>query len=214
MGTYKNGVLGPFSGKIGTVIGSTWNGIEYMRSLPKASKKAATDLQRINRAKFALVTSFLGPIIALLVMGYKSIAVGKTGFNIASSHLILEGITGEYPDFAINYAKLVFSKGALEGVWNASAASSRAGQIEISWNDNSDSGTAKPTDKLVALIYNPVKSKFVYSLENGAARSAGSDIIMIPAQFTGDTVQLWIAFMSSDKTSFSTSMRIGEIEVS
>ena len=111
MGTYKKGVLGPFSGKIGTVIGSTWNGIEYMRSLPKASTKAASDLQLINRAKFGLVNGFLGPIIALLVMGYKSIAVGKTGFNMAASHLISEGITGVYPDFAINYAKVVFSRG-------------------------------------------------------------------------------------------------------
>jgi len=213
MGTYKKGVLGPFSGKIGTVIGSTWNGIEYMRSLPKASTKAATDSQLINRAKFGLVNGFLGPIIALLVMGYKSIAVGKTGFNMAASHLISEGITGVYPDFAINYAKVVFSRGGLEGVWNAAAASSLAGQIEISWDDNSGFGTAKPADKLVALIYNPAKSKFVYTLENGALRSAGSDIISMPAQFAGDTVQVWIAFMSSDKTSFSTSMYVGEIEV-
>ncbi len=214
MGTYKKGVLGPFSGKIGTVIGSTWNGIEYMRSLPKASTKAATDLQLITRAKFGFANGFLGPIVGLLNLGFKAVAIGKTGFNMASSHLISEGITGVYPDFVINYAKVLFSKGALEGVWSVAAVSSLTGQIEITWEDNSGSGTAKATDKLVALVYNPAKSKFVYTLENGATRSAGADILAMPAQFAGDTVQLWIAFMSSDKTSFSTSMHVGEIEVS
>jgi hypothetical protein len=213
MGTYKKGVLGPFSGKVGTVIGSTWNGIEYMRSLPKASTKAATDLQLTQRTKFGFANGFLGPISSLLNQGFKSQAVGKTGFNMASSHLISECITGVYPDFDIDYAKVLFSKGALEGAWSAGVTSSLVGQIELNWDDNSGFGTAKPTDKMVALIYNPAKSKFVYTLENGAVRSAGSDIISMPAQFAGDTVHVWIAFMKSDKTSFSTSIYVGEIEL-
>lgn len=214
MGRYKKGVLGPFSGKIGTVVGSTWNGIEYMRSLPKASTKAATDLQLINRAKFGLANGFLGPIGSLLNLGFKSAAVGKTGFNLASSHLISEGITGVYPDFEIDYAKVLFSKGALEGVWSVSAVSDPSGAIEVSWDDNSGLGTAKPTDKLVVLIYNPAKSRFVYTLENGAVRSAGTDLITVPAHFAGDTVHVWLAFMSSDKNAFSTSMYVGEIVIS
>jgi len=34
MGTIKKGILGGFSGKVGTVIGGVWKGIEYMRSIP------------------------------------------------------------------------------------------------------------------------------------------------------------------------------------
>ena len=32
MGKIKQGILGGFKGKVGTVIGSSWNGISYMRS--------------------------------------------------------------------------------------------------------------------------------------------------------------------------------------
>jgi hypothetical protein len=32
MGTIKQGILGGFSGKVGTVIGASWKGINYMRS--------------------------------------------------------------------------------------------------------------------------------------------------------------------------------------
>lgn len=62
METYKKGVLGPFSGKIGTLIGSTWNGMEDKRSLPKAFTKAATHLQHMQRAKFGFANGFPGPI--------------------------------------------------------------------------------------------------------------------------------------------------------
>ena len=31
MGTIKQGILGGFSGKVGTVVGSSWKGISYMR---------------------------------------------------------------------------------------------------------------------------------------------------------------------------------------
>ncbi len=32
MGTISKGILGGFSGTVGTVIGGSWKGIEYMRS--------------------------------------------------------------------------------------------------------------------------------------------------------------------------------------
>ena len=32
MGTISKGILGGFSGKVGTVIGGNWKGIDYMRS--------------------------------------------------------------------------------------------------------------------------------------------------------------------------------------
>ena len=33
MGTIKQGILGGFSGKVGTVVGSTWKSVHYMRAL-------------------------------------------------------------------------------------------------------------------------------------------------------------------------------------
>jgi hypothetical protein len=32
MGTINKGILGGFSGKVGTVVGGTWKGIDYMCS--------------------------------------------------------------------------------------------------------------------------------------------------------------------------------------
>jgi len=214
MGKYKKGILGPFSGKVGTVVGSTWNGIDYMRSLPRPSTKAPTDLQTIHRAKFGLVTGFLKPMSGLVNLGYKSQASGMTGYNVATSDMMAAAVTGVYPDFLLDYTKVLFSKGSLTGVYSVVATSGTPGEIGLTWADNTGSGTAKATDKAVVLIYNPARSAFVYNLNNGAERSAAADTIVLPAEFSGDTVQVWIAFMTPDRKTFSTSIHAGEIVVS
>lgn len=213
MGTYKKGILGSFSGKVGTVVGSSWNGIEYMRSLPKPSTKAPTDLQLQQRIKLALAAGFLRPISSLVNLGYKSLAVKKSGYNVATAQVIAEAITGTYPEFEIDYSKVLFSKGNLTGPWNAVSSSVMPAVLNITWTDNSGSGTAKATDKAVLLVYNQYKSQFVFITDTGAERSSGSDTLALPSIFSGDTVEVWIAFISADKKTISTSIHAGQVVV-
>lgn len=66
MGTYNKGILGPFRGKVGSVIGYSWRGKDLMRGLPKESTSEATDAQLEQRAKFRTVIKFLTPAPARL----------------------------------------------------------------------------------------------------------------------------------------------------
>ena len=45
MGTIKKGILGGFSGIVGTVVGANWRGMDIMRSRPKARDGTPTPLQ-------------------------------------------------------------------------------------------------------------------------------------------------------------------------
>ena len=94
MGRYTKGILGPFNGKIGTVIGSTWKGIDYMRSLPKPSSKAPSQAQLEQRLKFAMGVGFLKPISSLINQGFKSVEQGNTGFNVAVAYTVKNAVTG------------------------------------------------------------------------------------------------------------------------
>ncbi len=40
MGKIKQGILGGFRGKVGTVIGASWNGISYMRDATRLLQRA------------------------------------------------------------------------------------------------------------------------------------------------------------------------------
>ena len=59
MGTYKQGILGSFSGKVGNVVGSSWCSTAYMRSLPKAVRNPKTQKQMEVRNKFSATVNML-----------------------------------------------------------------------------------------------------------------------------------------------------------
>ena len=52
MGKIKQGILGGFSGKVGTVVGSYWNGIFYMKGLPQSYKKGRSSSQKMQQGYF------------------------------------------------------------------------------------------------------------------------------------------------------------------
>lgn len=62
MATLNKGILGGFSGKVGTVVGANWRGLDIIRSRPKISKRNPTEKQLEQQMKFKLAISFLQPL--------------------------------------------------------------------------------------------------------------------------------------------------------
>ena len=104
MGTFQKGILGGFSGKVGTVIGGNWKGIDYMRSKGSNGNKNPTLPQLSQQLKFALCIRFLQTMSGLVELGFKNFAVQKTGINSALSYLLQNAVTGVYPTFNIVFS--------------------------------------------------------------------------------------------------------------
>jgi hypothetical protein len=141
MGTIKQGILGGFSGKVGTVIGSSWKGISYMRGQAQHVKNPRTAGQVNQRLKFNLALNFLQPNVPYIRIGYKSLAAKQTEFNAAMSYIVKNAITGASPNCALDYTKVMVSQGGLtqvtDGAVNWTAAQSK---LTFSWTDNSGVG--------------------------------------------------------------------------
>ncbi|MBC7418344.1 MAG: hypothetical protein H7325_09335 [Pedobacter sp.] len=212
MATIKKGILGGFSGKVGTVIGGNWRGVDYMRSLPKVSTKPATALQAEQRLKFATVIAFLKPISALITKGYQSVTGARTPLNAAVSYHIKKAIAGVAPEFTIDPSKVVFSQGDIAGAWAPQVESTVPASIVFGWQDNTGTGLAEGDDQAILLVYNAAKEQYV-SLENAALRSAGQVNLILPASFTGDEVNCWMSFSSSDGKRMATSVYISSVTV-
>ena len=105
MGKISQGILGGFSGKVGSVVGANWKGINYMRSKAVSVANPRTEGQVKQRTKFSVTLNFLQPITDFLRVGYKMYAIKKTAFNAAMSYFINNAITGESPDFSIDPSK-------------------------------------------------------------------------------------------------------------
>ena len=62
MAIISKGILGAYYGKVGEVVGSSWRGINYVKSLPRKIKRTASEKALNQRAKFAMVAGFLKPL--------------------------------------------------------------------------------------------------------------------------------------------------------
>ena len=196
MGTIKKGILGGFSGKVGTVVGGSWKGISYMRSLPQKVKNPRTAGQVSQRSKFAITMYYLKPMTAFLRTGWKLYAHRQSPINAAMSYALANAITGAYPDYEIDPSKVIVSRGSLATAVNANA-NDAGGSIDISWDDNSNVSNAKQTDKALIAIANPTKGEAV-TITAGEERMTGYQNTVIPADWSGDEVQVYLGFISED----------------
>ena len=212
MGKIKKGILGGFSGKVGTVVGSSWKGIAYMRSLAQSVRNPRTEPQLRQRGKFAITVAFLKPMTGLLRIGWKQYAHRQSPFNAATSYTIANAITGAHPNFSIDPSKVLISRGTLTPAANASAASGASGTIAFTWDDNSGSSTAKQSDKALLAVVNPDKSEAVFDTA-GAARSAGTQNITAPGDWVGETVIAYMGFISEDGKEVANSVHLGAVTV-
>jgi hypothetical protein len=211
MGTIKKGILGGFSGKVGTVVGGSWKGISYMRSLPQHVKNPRTEGQVSQRTKFALVLGLLKPMTAFLRTGWKLYAHRQSPFNAATSYTLANAITGTYPDYAIDPSKVLVSRGALIPAANGTAAAS-GGSIEFSWDDNSGVGSAKQTDRALIAIVNSAKGEAITDTA-GEERTEGAQTVIVPVDWSGDSVEVYLGFISEDKKEVVNSVYLGSIDI-
>ncbi len=208
MGTIKQGILGGFSGKVGTVIGGSWKGIAYMRSQAQSVKNPRTEAQMEQRSKFALTLAFLKPITNYIRTGYKTYANKQTAFNAAMSYICKNAIAGTYPDYSLDYQSVLVSRGSLTPAENATATAI-AGKIQFSWTDNSGVSDALATDLAMPLIFNNDTKEAIFNT-SAATRADSSVEINVPADWVGNEVEPYIAFISADGKNVSNSVYLGD----
>lgn len=207
MGTIKQGILGGFSGKVGTVVGSSWKGISYMRGRAQSVKNPRTEGQMEQRSKFALALDFLKPITAFIRIGYKVYANKQTAFNAAMSYIVKNAISGAFPNYSLDHSLALVSRGSLTQPLNANAAMG-AGKVTVSWTDNSGQGDAQATDVAMPLAFNVDKGEAVFNTA-AATRADQHAELNFPADWVGDTVEIYVGFVSADGVSVTNSLYLG-----
>ena len=196
MGKLLHGINGPFSGKVGPVVGYMLGNQAVIRSLPSSSKKPLTPKQLHQRRKFALMNDFLGQLTFLLNITYAHIAVNMTGSNKAFSYNVMNATRGFYPDLSIDYSMVMLGRGDLPNVKTANTVPLPEGKLEFSWTDNSGTGKAKATDKAFAAVYNEELNDWEYDLN---LSTRGEGICVLDATLLkGKPVHGYLGFITED----------------
>ena len=211
MGTFIKGILGGFSGTVGSVIGGNWKGIDYMRSKSNRRKQRPTEQQQAQQIKFGLIMRFLQPMAALLNITFHDFAVKMTGINNAFKYTFEKAVTGVFPAFSIDYSKALVSRGKLPNAMAPAVTVGAASMLTFSWVDNSGVGLARAADQAVIVAYCPELQQAVYTTAGGSRDGLTAELNLLP--FSGLPVHTWIGFLSPGGL-VSNSIYTGEVTVS
>lgn len=211
MAIIKNGILGGFSGKVGTVVGAAWRDIEVMRALAKPGNRPASPGELLQRAKMATVSSFLQPMRDLLEVGFRDFAKKKDGTNAAQSHVMKNALVVKDHDVCIMCEEVLVTRGDLPNVKVAVAGPSEKGVIHFSWEDNSGLGKAGGADKAILVVRPSGLKACAYTLDGGF-RHDGEASFRADA-FSGYEVYTWLGFLSKDGKDITNSVFTGRFAV-
>lgn len=198
MGVIKRGILGGFSGKVANIVGSSWKGIAYMKSLPLSVANPRTAAQVAQRDKFAQSVAFAKVILVPYIKPlWDRFAQQESGYNAwISSNIDRFDATG-----LVDFPNLTVSEGTLTPVDNPSAQANN-GQVAAptAWDDNSGTGTALATDEIYVLGYNETKSEIgiYFSISD---RANGNAIVEFETPFdNNDIMHFWYGARRADGT--------------
>jgi hypothetical protein len=211
MATYEDGINGPFKGKVGTVVSYQWRGIWVMRSRPKRSTKKRSLKQLANQQRMSVTLELLKKMVSFIRKGYhlEGEKNRMSAFNAAMSYNKKNAIKGEYPNLSIDYEKVRFAQGELEGPDDLKVKRFED-RIEFTWNpvlmDNGE-----PDDQAMVLLLPKEKNMDLGEL-SGVQRKAGKQTIFLePDPLKDYTYHAYFAFISDDRGKVSNSVYMGII---
>lgn len=193
MARISKGILGGFSGKVGTVVGANFRGKDIIRSVPKKSDRKPTEAQALQQAKFKLVIQFLQPLKVIQTKYFGQSSGVKSKVNLAASYMLENAIlvVAEIPQLIFN--KILITKGELAGFQNPDVTPAAGRVLDFTWEDNSLQGNAKATDVANVVCYNEVLNEFQIFYA-AATRADGAAQVTLPPYYGGLDVHVWIYY--------------------
>ena len=200
------------SGTIGDRVYSSWNGISYSRSKPVSVKNPRTPGQLTQRAKFITVIKFIKPLKEILTIGFQSKTKKMSAFNYAMSFMYKNALTGAYPDFSIDYPRVLLSMGDLKKAIEPKITLISPCTIEFTWQFDAWLNNCYADDKAMIIVYNTEKHETIIHMDGNPRVSMGQQV-ELPASFAGDEVVCYLAFRDFYGKKVSNSQFLGRLKI-
>lgn len=213
MGKLNLGILGGFSGTVGTVIGSgNRKGDDIIRAKSKKPRPASTLNQQRQQARFKLVTTFVQGLSPVIKSGLKQVSGAEniSPFNYACRHMLNNAMAGTDDSPEIDFSKVILSDGKLSRIAGL-AVVLEDGKAKFTWTDDVVASIGEMTDNVTLVVYNATNSELSYSMGE-VVRTAKTASLALPFSETGDDLLCYLFFQSStDPLLVSTSQYVGTL---
>ena len=211
MAIISKGILGGFSGKVGTVVGANWRGKDIIRSVPKRSKRKPTDAQILQRMKFAKVVDFLQPIRGIINQYFGGNSGYRSRYNEATSYILKNALEMDNDLPVVVAERVLITKGDLMGLQQLTLTVGGT-SLQADWQNNAGQGNAETTD-LVNLVGYCEENGLYLLFEEVAQRDSESITLEVPEYFEDKELDMWYFLNTEQKNKASTSMYIGKYTI-
>ena len=201
MGKIKQGILGGFKGKVGTVIGASWNGIAYMKGLPQSIKNPKTEAQQAQRAFFAEVQDLVGQLtLEQLKFLFPNSAKGMSRRNALVQQLSAEAIADENGKH-VDLASIVTLGNAptadLPSVAVTADTMEGSPVLKMQWDTDNDWRNQHTDEYPTIFVANVTKKKIFLVNSTAVVGASGEASFTVPLAAFGESADEFSGFMLS-----------------
>ena len=197
MGKIKQGILGGFKGKVGTVIGASWNGIAYMRGLAQSVKNPQTEAQLKQRSFFKEVQGLVGQLSdEQLAFLFPNSVKGMSRRNLLTKQLSaypIETEEGKHADLADIVS---LGNAPTADLPDVSIVASRSA-VTISWDADNDWRSQHADEYPTICVFNVTQKKIFLVHSSVTVGASGSQSFSVESDAFGIGSSEFNGFMLS-----------------
>ena len=200
MGKIKQGILGGFKGKVGTVIGASWNGIAYMRGLAQSVKNPKTAAQLQQRAYFKDLQGLVGQLTDEQLQSlFPTVMRGMTRRNMLTRQLAAAAtVTDDVKSVDLSLMEGIGNGERIDSPMLESLVSEIDGSLAIYAEAAAAEAIGKPAEaNIIAVAYNVTKRKIGVFNTDVTDPSLGVSVPVGNWAEEGDSVRFYLTYAAS-----------------
>ncbi len=193
MAKIEMGILGGFSGRVGTVVGYYRRGAWFVRAYQPHINDRKSAAQLEQRSRFKAMIQFASPATPVLRVGLRQVAADC---QITEGNAFLKINKECFPresrnSRAIDYPSLQFSRGSLAAPQALQYAVDEGGVLAVRWS----AGDGRLADRIHIYVYCPAAMTGI-ALEGERGRHGLQ--ALLPQDFVGEELHLWAFAAAAD----------------
>ncbi len=203
MARYTSTTFGKISGKHGEAVSAVRKDGLCIIKVYRAASNPNTIGQKHQRGKFGFVMKEINCFRSVFTRNFG----GQYGINKVVAIAMKTSVSGEFPNYTLEYSKLKISDGNLYATSTLSVERISDTLIRVSWGDELFSD-ATHSDK-VSIVLHHSEAKVVNWSFECAQRKEGSIDIEVPSAWVAAKLHTWIYFSTAEGKRLSESKFAG-----
>lgn len=197
MATSQNPLTGKMSGTVGNFVATTYRGQNVIRSKAFNPKDANSDAQQKHRSTFKLMSDEYTSLASIISIGFPSRPKNQSPYNAFMAANMPDAVdtSGETP--AVDYSKMVLSKGSLPKVNVTSVEAGEEG-VTIHYQPRTSYPEATADDVVTAVLKTTEGEVFTVTKPRGSAET-DSVLLPLPNATSENVLYIYLIVVSANK---------------